>query len=94
MAPISLTIDPRTEEIVRVAEYNVNKVWAKWHQEFSTKSSKEILAMVAYQFAKSYYQLLDQATKQEQLLSDFEAELDRLLQIGDYKPDADTPNPR
>lgn len=79
--PISMTIAPETEEIVRIAERNVNKVWSKWLNDFEGQSSKQVLAMVTFQFAKLYYQLLDQANRQEHLLEDFEKELDTLLDI-------------
>ena len=37
--------------------------------------------MVAYQFAKLYYETLRQGEEQQSLLENFEAELDRLLEI-------------
>lgn len=82
VAPIGLTIQPDTEEIVRNAERQVNMLWAKWRKEFEKMSSKEVLAMVAYQFANRYYKLLDTVNEREEVLSAFEAELDRLLEIG------------
>ena len=56
-APISMTIARDTEELVREAERNVNQVWSRWHAEFEDSTSKEVLAMVAFQFAKLYFQL-------------------------------------
>ena len=83
---ISMTIPSDTEEVVRRAEYNVNKVFNKWKQDFHDKTSKEVLAMVAFQFAKSYYQLRIHTETQQKLLEEFENELNRLLDI-------DTPDP-
>ena len=82
-----MTIDRATEERVREAEYNVNRVWQTWRSEFDTKTSKEVLAMVAYQFAKLYYQLLHNVDQSHHLIDGFEAELDRLLEL---TADADT----
>lgn len=82
VAPISMKIASETEEVVRKAEYNVNKVWNAWRNDFRDRSAKEVLAMVTFQFAKRYYQLLDQVEKQQNLMEDFEKELDRLLEIG------------
>lgn len=79
VAPISLTINRQTEEYVREAERNVNKVWAAWTDEFKDKTSKEVLAMVAYQFAKLYYQLLPQMDARERFLEQFESDLDAIL---------------
>lgn len=81
VAPMSMTIKPDTEEIVRKAERNVNNLWSTWRGQFSKKSSKEVLAMVAYQFAKHYYELLDHIDAEQAVVAEFEAELDRLLQI-------------
>lgn len=80
-APISMTIASDTEEVVRRAEYNVNKVWNAWRTQYSSLGAKDILAMVTIQFAKRYYQLLEQVDRQQGLLSDFEHELNRLLEI-------------
>lgn len=81
VAPISMTIAPETEEVVRLAEYNVNKVWNAWRAKFVNNTAKEVLAMVTFQFAKRYYQLVQQSDLQKDLLEGFEAELDRLLDI-------------
>ncbi len=81
VAPISMTINRDTEERVREAEYNVNRVWSTWRSEFETKTSKEVLAMVAYQFAKLYYQLLHTVEERQHIIDDFESELNRLLEI-------------
>lgn len=64
-----------------MAERSVNKVWSKWSTDFEGRNSKEVLAMVTFQFAKAYYQLLDQVNRQEALLADFERQLDELLDI-------------
>lgn len=81
VSPISMKIQPDAEELVRRAEKHVNKVWSKWRSEFPNQTSKEILAMVAYQFAKNYFELSERIQRQQQLLNDFENELDRLLEI-------------
>ena len=90
VAPISMTIPVETEELVRRAEKNINKVWNAWRNSYSTRTSKEVLAMVTFQFAKSYYQLLEQMGQQQQLMADFEAELDRLLDIAQSADSAAT----
>jgi hypothetical protein len=56
-------------------------VWQKWRSDFEKKSSKEVLAMVAFQFAKLYYQLLHNVNREQLLLADFENQLNNLLQI-------------
>ncbi|MBO5053763.1 MAG: cell division protein ZapA [Muribaculaceae bacterium] len=81
VTPISMTINPQAEEVVREAEYNVNKVWSTWRHEFENKTSKEVLAMVAFQFAKLYYQLSHTVAQRQGIVDTFEAELDRLLAL-------------
>lgn len=78
---MSMTIKPETEEIVRLAERNVNNLWSTWRGQFSKKSSKEVLAMVAYQFAKHYYEQVSVNEAEHAVVAEFESELDRLLNI-------------
>jgi hypothetical protein len=78
---MAITIDRDTEELVREAERNVNHVWSTWRRSYSGKSSKDILAMTAYQFAKLYFSLQHSVENQENILNEFEGELDRLLQL-------------
>lgn len=89
MAPISMNIPSDTEEVVRRAEYNVNKVWNSWRNSFPDYSARQVLAMVTFQFAKRYFQLLEQVERQQTLMDSFEKELDRLLEID--SPNATTP---
>lgn len=83
VAPISMSIAPDSEEWIREAERSVNRVWSRWRAEFENKSSKEVLAMAAFQFAKLYFQLKHNVDSNQKILSDFEHELDRLLEIAD-----------
>lgn len=82
-APIQLTIAPETEEWIREAERSVNIVWERWRRDYASKSSKEILAMVAFQFAKLFCQLQHRLDENRDAIADFEKELDRLLAISD-----------
>lgn len=79
LPPIPLQIKREDEPIVRTAEYNVNQLWKSWVQRFSDKSAYEVLAMVAFQFAKAYVTLNNQAERTTAVINDFERTLDRLL---------------
>lgn len=83
--PLSMTIAPENEEMVRRAEYSVNMLWNKWRRDFPKVSNKELLAMVTFQFAKLYCQLQEQIERQQTVLDDFESELDRLLELAAEK---------
>ena len=90
VAPISMTIDRSTEEWVRAAERSVYQVWRTWRADFSDKTSKEVLAMVAYQFAKLYFQLIHSVEDERVLIENFEMELDRLRLISAPEAEAET----
>lgn len=77
--PIGLDIPRDREEMAHRVERSVNKVWARWCQDFRDRAPEEILAMVAYQYAKLYYELQEQVDSSHSTLAAFEQELDRLL---------------
>ena len=79
LTPIAMTIPRDEEEAIRVAERNVNRLWDAWSSRFASRSPVEVMAMVAFQFARLYY--ADAAAREAiaDSLSDFEATLDSLL---------------
>lgn len=79
LPPFALQIDRKEEEMIRNAEYNVNKLWRTWRQRFTDKSSTEVLGMVAFQFAKLFTVLNRQADETVAVLDRFERQLDSLL---------------
>lgn len=90
--PISMLIPAEKEGIVRRAEYNVNRIWNQWRNDFPDRNSKEILAMMALHIARNYYQLLEEVNSQQTILKEFEDELDRLLNIGSEVSADSSPN--
>lgn len=78
-APMPLSINPQTEEVIRTAEKSVNQLWAHYAQQYSGKTDGEILAMVAFQFAKLYFTNVATAEATSQMLTDFEHRLDDIL---------------
>lgn len=80
LPPIPMVdISPEEESVIREAEYNINKLWNSWRQRFSDKPSEEVLALIAFQFARLFYSRLRQEQALEQTLTDFEQQLDRLV---------------
>ncbi|MBP5314658.1 MAG: cell division protein ZapA [Muribaculaceae bacterium] len=77
--PMPLMIDSKTEEVVRLAEKEVNNLYANYLQKFPSKNDGEVLAMVAFQFAKLYFTNVATETAAEQMLTDFEKRLDEIL---------------
>ncbi len=71
---------PRDQEaIARKAERNFNKVWAKWCGDFKNLPPEEVLAMVAFQYARYYYTISDSVESNEKAIKDFENKLDEIL---------------
>lgn len=54
---ITLTVPFDRQEFVRETEAGVDGLYAKWRKSFPAKTDKEILAMVAYQYAAFYGEL-------------------------------------
>jgi hypothetical protein len=78
-APIPLVINREDEEIIRQAEYNVNKLWNSWSSKFKSKSSGEVLSMVAFRFAELFFTQAQSVKATEQMLETFEDGLDKIL---------------
>lgn len=79
LTPMALQINREDEPVIRTAEYNVNTLFKEWSQRFAGKSRVEVLAMVAFQFAKAFVTLNNANESADRLLADFESQLDRLL---------------
>ena len=54
---ISLTVPFERQEFVRDVEADVDRLYARWRKAFPAKTDREILAMVAYQYASFYGEL-------------------------------------
>ncbi len=54
---ISLSVPFARQDFVRDVEADVDRLYAKWRKAFPAKTDREILAMVAYQYASFYGEL-------------------------------------
>ena len=79
LAPIPLKIQRHEEAIVRAAEDNVNKLFNEWSLRFSDRTPQELLAMVAFQFAKAFITLNQNAEQTDSTLLRLENALDSIL---------------
>lgn len=80
LKPIPLQIRLEDEESYRDAEKLVNGLWLKWMQAFKdTCSSKEVMARVAFQFARLYVESRNANVEVEEFLADFEKKLDEMV---------------
>ncbi|MDE6555480.1 MAG: hypothetical protein K2K55_00780 [Duncaniella sp.] len=67
--------------LVRKAESSINELWNKWTHlnEFSDKTSAEVLAMVTFQFAQLYYSTLEASQSLDNVLEGIEDSFDDIL---------------
>lgn len=78
--PIPLSISPEEETRCREAEQLVNSLWDKWMRQFAEKgSSQEVLARVAFRFAKLYFDEYAANKSVNNFLEKFEKELDSIV---------------
>lgn len=50
--PFPMTVSPQDEEVMRKAESHVNQLWRLMGERYPERSSAELLALVAWQFAR------------------------------------------
>ncbi|MBP3737812.1 MAG: cell division protein ZapA [Muribaculaceae bacterium] len=78
--PIALSVTPSDEVASREAEKLVNTLWDTWMKRYGEKSSShELLARVAFQFARLYWVAYQQSNEVNDYLADFERQLDELV---------------
>lgn len=76
---ILLTVPSAQQEAVRQTESSVQRLYSQWRKDFPAKTEKELLAMMAYQYASFYRQLLHGVSDARQLAADAEARIDSIL---------------
>lgn len=88
-----LRVDRSQVEMVRKAEHAINELWNKWTvlDEFSDKSSAEILGMVTFRFAQLYFSTLEASQRLDSVLEEMEDAFDDILHSDLTQPDATAP---
>lgn len=84
MAPLQMNINPSEEEYIRKAEANVNQLWKSWSTRFEVKS-EELMAMIAFQFAKLYTFQKERENRAIETIKTLEKELEGLMAAIDGK---------
>ena len=78
--PIPLSIGREEEPLYREAEKLVNTLWNKWMDLFkNTSTSEEVMARVAFQFARLYSQAYRDNVATNEFIHDFEQRLDEIV---------------
>ena len=75
---IALSVNPDEEENYRKAEELVNTLWRKWMNRFKD-SSEDVLARVAFQFARLYLEAYGENRQVNDFLTDLDKKLGSLL---------------
>ncbi len=75
---IALSINPDEEENYRKAEELVNALWTKWMNRFNDTSG-DVLARVAFQFARLYLEAYGDNRQVNDFLTDLETRIDTLI---------------
>lgn len=56
---ISLTVPFSRQDFARDVEKSVDSLYTQWRRAFPRKSDREVLTMVAYQFASHYHEMTE-----------------------------------
>lgn len=76
---IVLKVDEDSRPAVRQAENSVTELYNKWKLKFPSRSDKELLAMISYQFAFFYNQLVDRHKAISKQADDISRAIDDLM---------------
>lgn len=77
---IPLSINRDDESSYRETEKLVNTLWSKWNARFrETCSAQEVMARVAFQFARLYAQSYNKNVAVNDYLTNFEKRLDEIV---------------
>ena len=76
---LSLNIHPEEEELLRAVAKEVNHAYDVYKKRFKDSPEKEVLAMVILLFARGYTTLRMQTKELDEMLDEFNTNLDALL---------------
>ncbi|HAP50908.1 MAG TPA: hypothetical protein DCQ56_06790 [Porphyromonadaceae bacterium] len=78
--PIAVSVPAGEEASFRKAEELVNDLWNRWMKRFGENStSHDVLARVAFQFARLFMDAYAQNKAVDDFLADFEKKLDDIV---------------
>lgn len=77
---LSLTVSFNSQDDVRDAEKAASQLYQQWRAKWPTRSDKEIMAMVAYQFAFFYRKLLGLQQNAIELVNDCSSEIEGMIE--------------
>lgn len=78
---LQLSVPFNRQDAVRDAEKAVAQLFDNWRLKWPARSDKEILAMIAYQFASFYQELLERHQKASEIAEDCNRRLEAMLKL-------------
>lgn len=79
VAPIDVVIPQSMERMMREIAEGVNIMWSRLSVQYPKKKSPDILAMVAFHFAKAYFEIAEEQRQQDELLAEALKKVDDIL---------------
>lgn len=76
---IFLTVPFSRQDAVRDTEKSIRNLYSAWRRDFPQKTDKELLAMMAYQYASYYEQLLHRVEDAKAIAAATDSRLSELL---------------
>lgn len=76
---IPIYVKPSDMDRYKKAVDMVNKLWGSWKMKFVKQSSEEVMARVAFQFARLYLEANTRNAEVNEVLADFEQKLNDII---------------
>ena len=76
---VPLSVRRSDIDVYRKAEQSVNKLWGAWKTKFDKLSSEEVMARIAFQFARLYIDANTRNDDVNEILTDFEQKLNDII---------------
>ncbi|MBQ7941143.1 MAG: cell division protein ZapA [Muribaculaceae bacterium] len=76
---VPLSVRRSDIDVYRRAEQSVNKLWGAWKTKFDKLSSEEVMARIAFQFARLYVEASTRNDEVNDILMDFERKLNDII---------------
>ena len=76
---VPLSVRQSDIDVYRKAEQSVNKLWGAWKTKFDKLSSEEVMARIAFQFARLYIEANTRNDEVNEILTDFEQKLNDII---------------
>ncbi len=76
---VPLSVRRSDIDVYRKAEQSVNKLWGVWKTKFDKLSSEEVMARIAFQFARLYIEASTRNDEVNEILTNFEQKLNDII---------------